>query len=38
MKITKIERLEGGANVVALHTNSGLYQTKAGVSHNCDDM
>lgn len=38
MKITKIERLEGGANVVALSTETGIYETKAGLSHNCDDM
>lgn len=38
MKISKIERLEGGANVVALTTESGYYKTKAGISHNCDDM
>lgn len=38
MKIKSIERLEGGANVVAVQTAGGWYKTRAGISHNCDDM
>ena len=38
MKVKTIKRLEGGANVVAVQTKNGWYKTKAGISHNCDDL
>lgn len=38
MRIKRITRLEGGANVVALETQDGYYKTAAGISHNCDDI
>lgn len=38
MKVKSITPLEGGAEVVAMRTQGGWYKTKAGVSHNCDDL
>ena len=37
MRVKSI-RAVGGANVVAVTTESGWYETKAGLSHNCDDL
>jgi len=36
-KITRIEPVEE-VNVVAIKTASGTYQTRFGLSHNCDDL
>ena len=38
MKVKSVTRLEGGAEVVAVRTKGGWYKTKAGMSHNCDDL
>lgn len=38
MKVISVKQLEGGADVVAIKTKGGWYKTKAGMSHNCDDL
>lgn len=38
LRVKSITQREGGADVVAVRTKGGWYKTKAGMSHNCDDM